>query len=144
MNKWLLFFISLIAILVVFCFLSCKYLVHTITPEEMTRSAIGETFVRINLYSIEHHKMPNSFSELPRRSGYLNSTVDGWGREIMMEIFDNKLITLFSLGKDGLPGGEGENSDISQSYWLTKPNGGFWVEDKNWIYEARVWNEQSK
>lgn len=113
---------------------------HVITPEEMTNTAIGETFYRVHLFGKKYHKVPHSFDELPIREGYANRITDGWGRRLILNIKDDKLMTITSYGKDGKPGGEGENSDISRSHWLIKKDGSFWIDDDMWIMESKAGN----
>jgi len=86
-----------------------------ITPREMTVTAMGETEYRIGMYFSEHGGLPADFSVLPVRSGYMNSTTDGWGRPL---IYDrtNDGFSLTSLGRDGVSGGTEEDEDVVQEY----------------------------
>jgi len=111
---------------------------HVITPVEMTETAIGETFYRVYLYGQMHHKIPHSLDVLPVRDGYANQTTDGWNRELILEIKDDKIMTLKSYGQDGKPGGKGENADISRSHWLRKKDGSLWVSDPLWVVESEI------
>lgn len=111
---------------------------HVITPVEMTHTAIGETFYRVHLYGKQHHKIPRSFDVLPVREGYANQTTDGWDRKLILEIKEGKVITITSYGKDGKPGGKGEDADISESHWLKKKEGSLWVGDEMWIVESKI------
>jgi hypothetical protein len=137
MKKPIIVIIAIFVLLPVSVVMVMSLFVHSITPQEHTHTAIGETFVRIYLYGNKYHKIPRSFDVLPVRDGYVNRTTDGWGREIIMKI-DNNKITLMSLGKDGVPGGNGENTDVSKSYWLNKPDGALWIDDKDWIVDAEI------
>ncbi len=114
---------------------------HSISPQNMTRTAITETFFRVFLYAQKHNKIPYSYDILPVRKGFANRITDGWDRELILEIKDDKLMTLTSYGKDGKPGGEGENADISRSHKLRKPDGSLWVGDRLWVVESRDWND---
>jgi hypothetical protein len=114
---------------------------YVITPVEMTRASIGETFYRVYLYGKANHKIPYSFNVLPIRDGYGNCTTDGWNRGLILEIKDDKVMTLTSYGKDGKLGGEGEDSDISESHWLRREDGSLWVGDEMWVVESEIKEE---
>ena len=111
---------------------------HTISPTEMTHTAMTETFVRVQMYAKEHSKIPYSFDVLPIRNGYINKTTDGWGRVFILEIKDDKIMTITSYGKDGKPGGHEENSDISRSHWLRNPDGSLWVGKELWGVRSEI------
>ena len=111
---------------------------YVITPIEMTHTAIGETFYRVHLYGKQRRKVPDSFDVLPVREGYANKTTDGWDRKLILEIKDDKVMTITSYGKDGKPGGEGEDADISESHWLRKEDGSLWVGDEMWVVESKI------
>jgi hypothetical protein len=126
------------AILAVFTLACSSCCLHWITPVEETRSAITETFVRINLYAETHKAIPLSLDVLPKRAGYANRTTDGLKRPLQYRIADDGLLTLTSYGADGKPGGTGEDADISVSYHSTKPDGSLWVGSPMWIVEAEA------
>lgn len=65
---------------------------HVITPVQMTHTAIGETFYRVHLYGQATQKIPHSFDVLPVRDGYANRITYGWGRELILEIKNDKMI----------------------------------------------------
>jgi len=111
---------------------------YVITPIEMTHTAIGETFYRVHLYGKQHHKRPGSFDVLPVREGYANRVTDGWDRKLILEIKEDKVITITSYGADGKLGGEGEDADISESHWLKKKDGSLWIDDEMWIVESKI------
>jgi hypothetical protein len=112
--------------------------IHLVTPEEMTRTSIIETFVRIDLYAKQNRCPPPSLDVLPRREGYVNRTIDGWNRPLQYHIGTDGLITLVSFGRDGKIGGSGEDADISQSYYSRRKDGTLWVGAELWIAEAQV------
>ena len=128
----------LIAGLTVYLVMRWVYFVHPVSPQNMTRTAISETVYRMYLYGQKHHAIPRSLDVLPVRSGYLNNIKDGWGRELIMEIDNEKIVTLKSFGKDGMPDGDAENQDIIRSYWLKKSDGSLWLDDKHWLSDARI------
>ena len=120
----------------VFCVatMSCT----TISPREMTMTSITETFVRISIYAQTNRAIAPSLDVLPKRDGYGNRTVDGWGRPLKYRVSPDGMITLTSLGRDGKQGGTGEDADLSKSYFAQKPDGSLWVGSDMWIMEAEV------
>jgi hypothetical protein len=104
----------------------------------MTKGAITGTFVRINFYAQTNKVIPPSLDVLPKRKGYADRTTDGWGRPLQYQVAAEGIITLTSLGRDGKPGGSGEDSDIAMSYFTKKPDGNLWVGSDMWIVEARA------
>ena len=113
-------------------------LVCVITPVEMTNTAIVESFVRMRMYLAEHHQFPASLDELPRRDGYANRTTDWWRRPLIYKAEQDNFITLLSLGKDGEPGGTGEDADIQRTYRTKNPDGSWCVHEELWIVTAEV------
>ncbi len=108
------------------------------TLGDSTLTAIGETYARINIYASVHGELPKSLSLLPARSGYRNRILDGWGRPLLYGIDESGIITITSLGKDGKPGGIGEDADISIRYYSRKADGSFWAGEPAWIVDGEV------
>jgi hypothetical protein len=109
-----------------------------IPPRDMTITAVVETFVRINLYAQTNRSIPLSLDVLPKREGYANRTVDGWGQPLLYTVGADGVITLTSFGADGKPGGEGLDADISESYRCRRADGSLWVGSSMWIVEAKL------
>jgi len=111
-------------------------LVNTIPPENETLSAMNETIVRIHIYMKDKHMPPPNLATLPIRKDRMNSTRDGWGRELQYSIDDNGVITLMSYG----PGGEhGDPSKrIIQRYRTRNPDGTSCIDQKDWIVSAEI------
>jgi hypothetical protein len=126
--------LALFGILSAFAIASCT----RITPVEMTDTAIGETFFRIHIYAQKYGAVPASLDVLPKRQGYANQTTDGWGRPLEYRVRPDGTITLTSYGRDGMPGGRGDDADVSVSYHTKRPDGSLWVGSDLWIVEARV------
>lgn len=115
---------------------ACCMPMTVISPEDMTRAAIGETFYRIHLYGRLHGRLPESLSVLADRGGYSNRTTDGWGRALNYSIGDDGLVSLTSLGQDGQAGGLGPDQDVTVTYRSRRPDGSMWVGEDLWIVEA--------
>jgi len=125
-------------VLTLVCLSCSRYHTDPITPVEMTRTAMTETFVRINIYAETNKMIPVSLEVLPKRNRYANRTIDGWGRPLRYSVSENGIITLTSLGQDGNLGGEAEDSDISESYYSKRSNGTLWVGSELWLVDAEV------
>jgi hypothetical protein len=109
-----------------------------ISPRGLTRSAITETFVRIHLFAQQSQAIPSSLDVLPRRAGYANRTTDGWGRPLLYERSNDGIIRLTSLGRDGQPGGQAADADMSTAFHSRKTDGSLWVTSALWIVEAEL------
>jgi hypothetical protein len=101
-------------LLAVVAFAGCG-LVEVIPPRDMTVTAMVETWARIGIYLEKEGRLPKSLDILPVRQGYANSTTDGWDRPLIYQI-DGDGFTLTSLGRDGVPGGTGDDADVVKKY----------------------------
>ena len=132
-KKRLLFLVSILALIIV----AALYLGHicAIPPTSATVTAITDCAVRTQLFYQSNDALPSSLRSLPKRKGYANAIVDGYGRELIFEVRADRLVFI-SYGKDGVPGGTDENADIEVHYMTHKPDGSFWIGEPNWIVEA--------
>jgi hypothetical protein len=60
--------------------------------------------------------------------GYDNEVLDGWGRLIEYRKDVKGLVTLVSLGRDGIPGGTGEDTDLVHPF-RSKGENGQWADE---------------
>ena len=133
-----------ICLLSILCCSACSLLpIDTISPTERANSSIGETFVRIHMYMKEHREAPPNLTVLPKRDGYANDIMDGWGHGLHYEVDKNGVITLSSLGADGKPGGGGQNKDIIRQYRTRNSDGSLIIDDELWIVHAEIRNDTS-
>jgi len=109
---------------------------HEISPAEATYSAISETAYRIHLFAKKHHTLPSSLRDLPERSGYLNRTLDHWNQPLLYRVSDDGTVKVGSYGKDGAPGGTGENKDMFEIFRYRDATGRFLAADDLWIVES--------
>ena len=114
---------------------------ETIPPRDLTRSAMMETFVRIQLYARQSNSIPLSLDVLPRRAGYANRTTDGWQRPLKYELSNDSILRLTSRGRDGQPGGQGDDTDQCMAFHARKPDGSLWVTSEQWLVEAEIRDE---
>lgn len=100
-----------------------------------TRTAIGATFVRISDYTKKNGRLPLHLKDIDIYNNVHSVIIDDyWKKELVYIINPQKnIVTLLSYGKDGLVGGEGENADISKSYYYKKPDGTFWAGQDDWL-----------
>ncbi|WP_233501922.1 type II secretion system protein GspG [Acaryochloris thomasi] len=110
----------------------------SIPRSSVTPTAVGETHYRIYLFAKSNHRLPKSLSELPPRQGYVNSTVDLWGRELIYKTDDAGIITLGSYGQDGIIGGAGDDADILYRYRSRDESGQFIAANDLWVVEGRI------
>jgi hypothetical protein len=104
----------------------------------MTWTAMGETFARIDIYAQSNRSLPTSLEMLPKREHYMNRTTDGWGRSLLYSVSQDGIISLTSLGKDGVLGGQGEDADITEAYYTRRTDGTLWAGSDLWLVEAEV------
>lgn len=105
----------LIALLCAEALVGCSSLVNVIPPGAMTDSAMLGTRVRMDMYLKEKGALPESLEMLPVRQGYDDKATDGWNRPLIYAHAENGF-TLTSLGRDGNPGGSGDDADIVRKY----------------------------
>jgi hypothetical protein len=104
-------------------------MVHVISPEESTLTAIGETAARIDLFLAANHSLPPDLVALPKREGFMNQITDGWGRELIYSRSEDETISLTSLGRDGTRGGMGDDADITHQFRTRNDDGSFGLNE---------------
>ena len=91
-----------------------------IPPRTVTLNTIRATRTRLAEFYSSHHRVPKSLRELPPWSDNKDSsTNDGWGRELgyaFRSRKDSVVVTLWSLGRDNLIGGDGEDADFIERF----------------------------
>ena len=123
-------------LLAVVCLAGCC--MDTISPIDSTITAMDESFARVQIYAKTNGAVPPSLDVLPKRKGYANQITDGWHRPLLYRVAPDGVITITSFGRDGKPGGTGEDADIAVSYRSKRPDGSLWVGSDLWIVEAQV------
>ena len=98
-----------------------------IPPRSNTYGAMHMMKRRILQYAATHDTLPESLNQLPTIEGYYNSITDGWGRPILWHI-EGEQVTLTSFGRDGRPGGFGEDADMV-GVFRVKTSDGRWSEE---------------
>lgn len=115
--------------------------VTTISPSEMTQTAISETTVRIHMYLIQHRDYPKDLSVLPKRDRYANQITDGWGRPLIYNVDEKGVISLKSLGRDGKVGGDGPDQDIVRQHRTRNADGTLNIDDDLWLVTSVLKSE---
>jgi hypothetical protein len=82
---------------------------------------------RILRYAAVHDALPTSLDQLPRIEGFANEVTDGWGRPILWRVEGDE-VTLVSYGRDGVPGGTGEDTDMV-GVFRAKTADGRWADE---------------
>ncbi|MGI6495988.1 MAG: type II secretion system protein GspG [Kiritimatiellia bacterium] len=83
----------------------------TITPKDRTIGNLGRIeFLLVEFVDAFSH-FPDTLTELTNSLTSSFQLDDGWGHPICY-IKTNDIVILRSYGKDGLPGGSGDNADI--------------------------------
>ena len=116
--------------------LVCYSLIDFIPPRDMTATRMHGVRYRVQTYAVLHDKLPESIEGLPERPGYDSSHLDGWRRTIQYQTRPDGIVTLTSLGHDGMPGGSGDDADIIRSYRSRSPDG-------TWADVITDWSEDS-
>jgi general secretion pathway protein G len=93
------------------------------SPRRITVKTMRFTLDRIKDYMSEHGQVPGALSELPEIKGRYGKAIDGWGHDLQYSVDGKGAITLTSLGADGKPGGEGDDSDVVLHYRARTPDG---------------------
>jgi len=93
---------------------SCQsfQLVDVIPPQNNTENRLSLTFDRIQTYWNLHGRVPKGPSDLPDLPGRDCETRDGWGRDFHWKSDGKRTVWVWSLGRDGQPGGSGEDADL--------------------------------
>src|SRR4051794_39780777 len=86
-------------------------LVDVVPPRSLTFGHMHMMKRRFLRYAAGNDSLPKGLKELPHIQGYANEVTDGWGQPILWKI-DGDEVTLTSFGRDGKPGGTGEDADI--------------------------------
>lgn len=99
-----------------FIVIGCAVLVldgETITPRDRTIGNLGHLEFLIVQFCYTHERLPATLTELTNSltSSPPHQLDDGWGRAIHY-LRTNDTTVLRSYGKDGLPGGSGDDADI--------------------------------
>jgi hypothetical protein len=98
--------------LVVIVWIAITFVAHEVPDDALTRNRMRVTQRRILAYYSSQGKPPSSLADLPAGEKNVdNNTKDAWGRAIDYEEVDGSVV-LESLGRDGKPGGAGQDQDI--------------------------------
>ena len=106
-----------------------------IPPRALTASRMQVLKRRVLQYARAHGELPRSLVDLPAIEGYDGGIRDGWRRTILFEVSSN-VVTFRSLGRDGAPGGSGDDTDIVRSFPARDAQG-------RWSDEVITWSEDT-
>jgi hypothetical protein len=101
--------------------------VDTVPPRSVTATNMHMMKRRTLRYAAANGSLPTSLDQLPRIEGYVNEVADGWGRPIRWRVEGDE-VTLTSYGRDGVPGGTGEDADMV-GVFRAKTADGRWADE---------------
>src|SRR5262249_28401156 len=106
--------ISLVWSIGVILLASCQTsrFVDTIPPSNLTKSSLIFTYHRIQNFWNEHGRVPATADELPEVADLDCSMKDGWGRNLNWDSDGHNRVRVWSVGRDGKPGGTGDDADM--------------------------------
>ncbi len=110
--------------------------IDPIPPRSVTATRMHAMKRRVLQYAKAHDELPKSLATLPKMEGYDSSLKDGWKRDILFRVADSTVVSLRSLGRDGVIGGSGEDADIVRSFRARDAGG-------NWSDELVDWSEDT-
>lgn len=93
------------------------------SASDVTISTMTVLRNRLIAFSVEHGRLPLTLDELPPREGMFGTFDDAWHRRIIYRVLAGEIVDLTSYGRDGLPGGTGEDRDIVRSFQVRDGNG---------------------
>ena len=113
-----LLIVCLIVVGIVVAVAACRVLDESIRipPRSLTNTTMWVLKRRILQFAHSHGELPHTLTALPEMQGYDTSTRDEWGRDIVFEVSTSGIVTLRSLGRDGVVGGSGNDADMIGSF----------------------------
>lgn len=111
-------------------------LVDVIPPRALTLTRMLGAQVRILEYARTHGQLPSDLSVVPLREGYEDRIMDAWGRKLIYEVDASGTVTLKSLGKDGVVGGAGDDTDIVRKFMSHRADGSWSEAADGWSYQS--------
>ena len=99
-------------------FITVLVMVHPVPESAITSTSIIVTTRRIEAYLNEYKRLPETLDQLPPWTGdpERDASVDLWKRPLLYEVHPNGTFTIRSLGRDGLPGGTGDDTDFLERF----------------------------
>ena len=120
-NREITIFFVVFASIIVAVLLFEFVFVEKIPPDALTRTRMCGIEYRIRDYYAKERRLPENLSVLPelRDDNRDYSLADGWGRPIQYTI-EGRTVSLLSWGKDGRPGGNGQDADITVTFTVSE------------------------
>jgi len=104
-----------------------------IPPDSLTVTRMHVLKKRIIKFARSNDKLPDNLVNLPVITRCDNETRDGWNHPILFAIDKNGVITLTSLGADGMRDGNGRDRDIVRCFPSKTADGSWSDESVNWL-----------
>ena len=106
--------VSLVSLLAASC--QNRRIVDAIPPPNVTETRLLVTYNRIQNFWNQHASVPAEPADLPDEKNRDCSMTDGWGRELHWDSDGKSKVKAWSLGRDGKPGGTGEDADLEVEF----------------------------
>ncbi len=113
----------------------CNY--DTMTREEATDASVTVVRNAINAFVADNGRAPSNMVEIARYRPVDKAWNDAWGRPLLYQVNTSGGASLTSLGKDGRPGGLGQDTDLIWTFAL-KDRSGNWI-GTNWQNGSLEW-----
>ena len=107
--------------------------VDTIPPRSLTATRMSVTKRRVIEYARIQDHLPINLSVLPSIPGYDAQIEDAWGRTLHYKIDADGNVVLASYGRDGKPGGEGDDRDMIGVFAPKDSNGKWSDKSARWL-----------
>jgi hypothetical protein len=101
--------------------------VDTVPPRSATDVTMHVMKRRMLRYARINGSLPMSLDRLPRIEGYMNEVTDGWARPVLWRAESDE-VALTSYGRDGVPGGTGDDADMV-GVFRTRAVDGRWADE---------------
>ena len=124
---WLIAALALVGVAMLF--------VDTIPPHSVTHLSMHMGKRRVLRYALEHGSLPSALGDTEPIEGFHSSIKDGWGDPLDYRVDTNGLVTFRSLGKDGRPGGVGDDTDMVGTFPAKKADGSWSDEFVDWTHD---------
>lgn len=116
---------------------------HRIPPPSITSNSMGHCMLCILEYAQKYDAPPESLDVLLDEPDSQCEIEDAWGRKIVYQVNPDETVTLTSYGKDGIKGGDGDNTDLIGIFPLKTKSGRWEGNYCKWLkYPLETYHNQ--
>lgn len=109
----------------------------TMSYEEATDASATVVRNGINNFVADTGRAPSNMTEIARYRPVDKAWNDAWNRPFLYQVNTSGIASITSLGKDGRPGGWGQDADLVWTFAL-KDHSGNWI-GTNWQNGSHEW-----